>query len=237
MTATDDSGTDWDEVVDVICVGTGPGVLAYAICCAAADLDVLFVRPPAVPDQQATAWCTAMTEDLGGTPASRPSFSFARLAPAPAPAGKRVVLEPFVGEHLRQWSAQCIRSAFGVMFTQVPDLLLPMRTDDGRCVTAAFLAEFSAGEDLESWLGDIAAEMGLSAPECAMTAMIPVDGRIAGVQVDDGARIAATGGLVLPVDGAERPDAILPSAAPGVLTVGVLGRPAGRFAMVDVVRR
>ena len=42
-----DEGLDWDDVVDVVCVGTTPGVLAYAIFCAAADLDVIRVRAEA----------------------------------------------------------------------------------------------------------------------------------------------------------------------------------------------
>ena len=31
----------WDDEVDVLCVGSGPGVLAHAIACANSDADVL----------------------------------------------------------------------------------------------------------------------------------------------------------------------------------------------------
>ena len=95
--ADPDSGVAWDDTVDVICVGTSPGVLAYAVCCAAHGLDVLLVHPPDGPDEQTAAWYAAMTEDLSPTVnperesagEDRQGFSFARVAPMPEPTGKR----------------------------------------------------------------------------------------------------------------------------------------------------
>jgi hypothetical protein len=242
-----DTGTPWDEVVDVVCVGNSPGVLAYAICCQAADLDVLRVDPPAEQDQQTAAWYSAMAEDLAAstlspgwetTPEDRPAFSFARLVPPAEPTGRRVALEPFIGEHLRQWSARCVRSPLGVMFTQVPDLLGPMRTEDGPPVTAAFIGAFhGGGASLPAWLSHRADEVGMLEPENGSATMVFQAGRVAGVQLDDGSLVAATGGLVLPVSAAASHDPAPPDAAAGDLTVGIVGRPAGRFAMVDLVRR
>lgn len=237
---TPESDLEWDEVVDIVCVGGSPGVLAYAICCAANDLDVLMVRPPAEPDGDIAAWHAAMTADLDprlnpgreNTAEDRPGFSFARLAPPPAPTGKRVTLETFVGEHLRQWSAHCLQSPFGVMFTQIPELLLPMRTDDGESVTAAFVGELGAG-NLVSWLGECAREHGLADPKNIMAAMVFEEGRIAGVELDDGYLVAARGGLAFPV-GAEAPGPDLPSS--DGCTVAVVGRPAGRFATVNLLK-
>ena len=65
-----ESEIDWDETVDVLCVGTGPGVLAYGMFCAASDLDVLIVESPEL-DAQTAQWCAVMAEDLaGGAPTS-----------------------------------------------------------------------------------------------------------------------------------------------------------------------
>jgi hypothetical protein len=236
-----DDGLDWDETVDVICVGGSPGVLAYAICCAANDLDVLVVRPPAEPDAETAAWIAAMTVDLAARlnpgretgPDERPGFSLARVVPAPEPVGKRFTLETFFGEHLRQWSADCLHSPLGVMFTQVPDLLLPMRTEDDEAVTAAFIGANDNGE-LLTWLQERADELGVGEPENTMAAMRIENGRIAGVELEDGYLVAATGGLVFPVDPTTAvPD--LPST--DGCEVAIVGRQAGRFARVDLLQR
>lgn len=238
----DDSALQWDEVVDVVCIGASPGVLAYAICCAANDLDVLLIGSPAEPDPQTADWYAAMTEDLGAstlhagrgiTPEIRPGFSFARVTPPAAATGKRVTLEPFIGQRLRQWSAHCLRSPFGMMFTQVPELLIPMRTDCGESLTAAVVGDLG-DSDLLTWLAERGQEYGLTDPENVMAAMLYEEGRIAGVELDGGYRVAATGGLVFgpgpqssgpQYPGPDRPDC----------RVAVVGRPAGRFATVDLL--
>lgn len=228
-----DSSPDWDEVVDVICVGTSPGVLAYGICCVANDLDVMLVRAPAEPDELTLAWYAAMTEDLDAGQHG-PTFSFARFSPPPPPpVGKRVRLETFFGERLRQWSAHCLKSPFGLMFTQVPGLLIPMRTDGGESVTAGLIGDLG-DSDLNTWLAERARKDGLADPETRMAAMVPEEGRIAGVELDGGYLVAATGGLVLPT-GADAPAPDLPGR--DGCTVAVVGRPAGRFATVDLITR
>ena len=223
---------EWDEVVDVVCVGTAPGVLAYAVCCAANDLDVVLVHPPAAPDEQTAAWYAAMTADLNSTP-DRPMFSFARATPPPSPSGKRATLETFIGEDLRQWSAHCLQSPLGVMFTQVPELLVPMRTDSDESITVAFLGD-PGDTDLVTWLGECARAKGLADSEDRMAAMLLQDGRIAGVELDGGYRIAATGGLVFSAS-AEVAGPDLQSQAG--CTVALVGRPAGRFATVDLLKQ
>lgn len=228
----DDSALEWDEVVDVICIGAGPGILAYALCCAANDRDVVLLAPPAIPDEQTAAWKAAMTVDLDSKQ-DRPMFSFARAAPTPPSSGKRAALETFVGEHLRQWSAHCLHSPFGLMFTEVPDLLVPMRTDGDETITAAFLGD-PGDAGLVTWLGECAREKGVVDAGDRMAAMLLEEGRIAGVELDGGYRIAATGGLVFPA-GAQVAGPDLHSRSG--YTAAVVGRPAGRFATVDLLER
>ena len=58
----------WDDVVDVICAGTGPGALAQAIVCADLGLSVELadaVAPSDLSDPDTVAYLEAMTEDLG----------------------------------------------------------------------------------------------------------------------------------------------------------------------------
>lgn len=223
-----DESFGWDEVVDVICVGTSPGVLAYAICCAAADLDVLLVEPPEIPDPQIDEWYAAMTEDLADLPAECPVPERA-LDEGDRVRGKREILEPFVGEHLRQWSARCLGSPFAVMFTQVPDVLTPMRSSDGESVTAAVLGRYSP--PLGEWLRHRAAEY-LPAEE-RLAAVVFHEGRIAGIELADGSRVGATGGLAFPVG---PPTAGWPNRELDA-DVALVSRAAGRFARVELLPR
>ena len=231
-----DAGTDagWDDVVDVICVGTRPGVLAYAICCAAADLDVLIVALADDRDPQIDALYSAMTEDLGD-PAPELTVAVSTLTPLESSTGGWHQLEPFIGEHLRQWSAQCLAAPTGVMFTQVSRILEPMRTDAGESVTAATVGGGRPWLGLEKWLVDRALELDLIEPGTApqeVAQLVVEGGRIAGVQLADGGRIAATEGLALPV-GPTVP-VTLPDLPDGEHQLAVVGRRVGRFARLEL---
>lgn len=218
-------GIDWDEVVDVICVGSGPGVLAYGLCCRAADLDVLFLDSPIVADAGLTDFLAAMTDDLDGSSAES-EIAVGRADPAPV-ASDGGTLEPFVGEHLRQWSARCLASPSGVLFTQVPDVLVPMVDGDGHTITTAVLG--TGRITLLEWLRDEAP----SAQE-RLEALVFDEGRIAGVRLDDGSTVGAAGGVAFAV-GPAVPDWL--TDIDGDLDVAVVGRPAGRFARIELFRR
>jgi hypothetical protein len=231
---------DWDETVDVLCVGEGPGALAYGILCTAADLDVLIIECADL-DPQTRDWYNDMTEDLeAGRPDGR--LSLIRAEPVPVrPINDRTKLEPFVGEHLRHWSAGCLASPFGVMFTEVPDLGA-MRTAEGLSITAGVVGGYrcaggAPGPALVRWLRENAE--GLFAPaDDRLDGLVVQDGRIAGVILDtaDGPRrIGVTRGLALSlaVEPAHWPDQ--PELAGLEVDVAVVGRQAGRFARVELL--
>lgn len=171
---TDDSfGADgqFDEVVDVLCAGSGPGVVAFALACAAQDRRVLVVEcgPPAeLSDPDTVAYLQAMTEDLGTI---HPDLELAvtRAQPIPPPKVDRPRIEPFLGGRLRQWSASCLGSAFGVMVSDVLDLpMTPLRTRV-EPIRAIPLGSYvpdgeRPGRVLAKWLADQAVERDL-APE------------------------------------------------------------------------
>lgn len=230
---------DWDDAVDVLCVGARPGPLAYGILCAAQGLDVLIVES-ADMDQQTADYRMAMTGDLGdGGPDPRLTLTCA--VPAPPVTGKRAVLEPFVGEELRQWSTACHRSPFGVLCTDVPDLE-PMHDGGGTSITAGLIGGYRSeggppGPDLVRWLRDRAA--GLFAPAGdRLAGLILQEGRIAGAALDDGdgpRRVRAGAGLALPAgpDPAFWPDQ--PELSGVDAEVAVVGRRGGRFARVELL--
>ena len=226
-----DEGPDWDDVVDVVCVGTTPGVLAYAICCAAADLEVLIVHPPLEGDTALAEFTAAMTEDLDVPPVEGVDVHAAAAcrvrnrtdAEGEEASGKRKMLEPFVGEQLRQWSSLCAASPAGVLFTQVPDSLVPMHGDS---ITAAVLGSYHP--PLDQWLAERVAD--LLPVDDRLAAVVFDDGRIAGVELADGSLVGANAGLALPVG---------PAAAEWPTTevdaeVALVGRRAGRFARVEL---
>ena len=139
MTEADEP--DWDRITDVICAGAGPGVHAFATLCAANGLDVTAVCMPAALDESSAAFLAAMTEDIeeaaaavDGEPIRAVCEQFQR--------GRGERIDTFEGALLRPWASQCLASASGVLFTEVPDhLLRPMRTDGGELITAAMLPE------------------------------------------------------------------------------------------------
>ena len=56
----------WDDVVDVICAGAGPGALAQAIVCSDLGLSVELaetVAPSGLSDPDTVAYLESMTED------------------------------------------------------------------------------------------------------------------------------------------------------------------------------
>lgn len=237
-----ESEFDWDETVDVLCVGTGPGVLAYGLFCAAADLDVLIVESDAL-DPETARWRSAMTEDLAGV-APCADLPLIRAEPVTLERiNDRTKLETFVGEELRQWSADCLASAFGVMFTEVPDLQ-PMRTTDGRSVTAGVVGSYGftdrpPGAALSCWLRERAGDL-LGPAGDRLDGLITEEGRIAGVtlRTDDGPRlIAAARGLAIAVGAV--PDSWPEQGELAGLSVevAVVSRPAGRFARLELLAR
>ena len=235
-----ESEIDWDETVDVLCVGTGPGVLAYGMFCAASDLDVLIVESAEL-DAQTVQWCAVMAEDLAGVaPTSELSVLHAEPV-APVRITDRTRLEPFVGEDLRQWSAGCLASAFGVMFTEVPDLDL-MRTSDGRPITVGVAGSYRfvdrpAGAALSRWLREQADDL-LGPASDRLAGLVTDEGRIAGADLhtEDGPRrIAATKGVAIGIGAVPDGWPEQPELDGLTVEVAVVSRIAGRFARVELL--
>lgn len=229
---------DWDDAIDVLCVGVGLGSLAYAILCAAADLEVLVIES-AYLDPQTREYLSLMTDDLDGGHAD-PNLALTPAQAVPPDYGKRRTLEPFVGEDLRRWSSVCLHSPFGLLCTEIPQLE-PMRGPGG-VITAGLLGDYrpeadEPGPALLRWLRERAA--GLFAPaQDRLGGLILEEGRIAGAVLDtaDGPRrIRAAAGLALAVGPEDVPWPAQPELAGVTAAVAVVGRPGGRFARVELV--
>lgn len=208
---------EWDDVVDVICVGSTPGVLAYLNACEAIDLEVLHVAAPSEFDPETRAYLAAMTEDLDARPdENEPVQTSAVSAPLRMDArGRPDTLEPFIGEQLRIWSARCLASPFGVLFTDVPDVFTRMQTEAGETILTAMIAG-----DVEN-----------SCATETFAGLLYEYKRLSGAVVagESGPRkVRAEAGMALPIGpGGEWPAS--------TQSLGLVGRPAGRFARLEVV--
>lgn len=214
-----EDGIDWDDAVDVICVGSGTGLLGYAKTCAATDLDVLLADlPPGEADPDTVAFLAAMTEDLERL-APDTETPEVRVAKTEVAGGRGATVDDFVGEHLRLWASHCLASPSGVLFTSLPDhVLKPMRTEAGELIMAAVLpdADPDPGPDFH---GE------------TLAGLVFEWGRIAGAVLAGPSgrrRVRADLGLAFAVgvDGA---------AEPGPPTA-LVGRRGGRFARLERLR-
>jgi hypothetical protein len=157
----------WDEVVDVICTGSGTGGLAAAIAAADAGLDVFVadtggddgLTEPAdswpgadslrgrlnvgALDEETTEYLDAITQDLG--PPTRFSRDIEESVGvvddlSPVESGRRSPAETFVGARLRDWGARCLASPHGVVYSQVSDRnMTTMRSSSGEAIEVAVI--------------------------------------------------------------------------------------------------
>jgi len=238
----------WDYVVDVICAGAGPGALAHAISCVDLDLDVELADAELshhAADPDTAAYLQSMTEDLD--PAVDQVLELAAVQAAPVVVNKdrKATIEPFFGSRLRDFSARCAASPFGVIFSQIPDTMTPMRSA-GETIRVAAIGDYQPetdrpGSELAEWLRDQARERGLlDEAATTMRRLIFEEGRVAGAELStaQGSRLVrATVGVALSIgpmpDASDWPvQAELPS---GAAQVAIVSRTASRFGLVELL--
>lgn len=249
--AIEPSETQWDYVVDVICAGAGPGVLAHAIYCTDLDLVVEFADAELswdTIDPDTAGYLQSMTDDLGLAESAGQDLELGTVRAQPVAAVKadrRATVEPFFGSRLRDWSARCVASPFGVIFSQIPDHMTAMRTDAGETIRAAMLGDYRPDGDrpgprLADWLREQAGDRGIpDEPGMALQRLIFEEGRVAGAALStaEGTRLVrATAGVALSI-GSVPGDGDWP-AQPGLpdgAQVALVSRTASRFGRVELL--
>ncbi len=246
---TEASEWQWDDVVDVICAGAGPGALAHAISCVDNDLDVELAQaeiPWDDTDPDTVGYLRSMTEGLGLDAGVRDlELRAEHVEPVPPRTDRRATIEPFFGSRLRDWSVRCIASPFGVIYSHVPDAMTPMRGAGGETIRVAVLGDYRPegdrpGAAVTEWLQDQADEHGLlGETPTALQRLIFEYGRIAGAALStpDGTRLVrATAGVALSV-GPMPADIDWPvqSGLPERAQVAVVSRTASRFGCVELL--
>ena len=241
-----ESELHWDDEVDVLCVGSGPGVLAHAVFSAALGADVLLVdaaAPTDVTDADTRAFLGSMTDDLGPvTPAGADlEVAVLRAEPVPARTDPRAPIEPFIGARLREFALRCVASPFGVLYTEVPDAgWTAMRIEAGDTVQVASIGTFRAGVEapapaLTAWLDEQAHACGVArAADSVAQRLIFENGRVAGAELaapSGTTLVRALAGVALSTrsapDGGEWP--AHPELGGRTADVAIIARTAGRF--------
>lgn len=153
----------WDEIVDVVSVGAGPGGLACAVAAVDAGLEVFVALPdaagaaeivpgtdatrgwlPVVSDAETMAYFDALAAELPTVtlPEDPAALPIRALHEVQVDTSRRAHVETFVGSRLGGWAADCIASPYGLLFTRVDHWpTTTMRTTNGNSFQVATLDE------------------------------------------------------------------------------------------------
>ncbi len=163
---------EWDEVVDVVCTGSGVAGLASAISVVDIGGEVFVagsrgdlaassarVRPRSdrlhpwlgvdVGDSETNEYFAALSSDLG--PLSRSAWDVdvpIRVVREPVSVDSRGTVAPFIGSRLRDWAARCLSSPYGYLYTRVSDLRsTTMHSSDGEVIEVAEIGSMTPAPD------------------------------------------------------------------------------------------
>jgi len=249
----------WDEIVDVVSVGAGPGGLACAVAAADAGLDVFValpgadVAPDAVPDNADTrgwlpvvsdaetmAFFDALAEELPTVmlPGDPAALQIRALHEVKVDTSRRAQVETFVGSRLGTWAAGCIASPYGLLFTRVDHWpTTTMRTTNGKSFQVAALDEATtAASTFTDRLDALVADRDIDVYDNhRLQRIVFEEGRIVGVVVDspDGPwAVRARVGIGVT---SERPAPPDPRILDTDSRIALVGLTASRFGRVEVL--
>jgi len=245
-----ESDLGWDEVVDVICVGTDPGPTAQAIAGVQCGRSVLVIARPQMWDSDTAAYFAEMTADLT-SPEPGLQFPLTRAHPTAAVPARGHVIDTFVGAHLLDWAGQCWATPFGVLYTNAFGIdTVAMRTDAGLLIEAAVVGEYPSATVRSSravaeWLTDQARDHDVQPdPDLTLQRLIIEYGRVAGAELRTTSGlllVRALNGVALPTGGGDSASSDAdwvahPDLGDVQLEVAIVGRPAGRFGRVELLQ-
>jgi choline dehydrogenase-like flavoprotein len=254
----------WDKVVDVVCIGAGPGALATAIVAVDAGLEVFVAESGGAEDANAGSlprrlstdvldgdtieYLDSLTQDLG--PLSRPAWDVEApvrvlAEPSQVELGRGAV-ETFFGARLGGWAAQCLASPYGVLYTAVSDRnMSPMRSRAGGTIEAAIIGSFELdpelpGSALADWMSAQAKERGIEVHAASpLRRLVFEDGQVVGAVLATPAgpcAIRGRRGVVLGTGGnvPACPPRHLP-AGQTTMQVAVVSQTASRFGRLELL--
>ncbi|WP_163696784.1 hypothetical protein [Mycolicibacterium sarraceniae] len=232
----------------MICAGAGLGALAHAIWCTDLELDVEFAdaelsSEPSDPDT--AAYLKSMTDDVD-LPIDRDlELAVVRAKPVVVSKDRKATIEPFFGSRLRDFSARCVASPFGVIYSQIPENMTTLRSS-GETIQAGILGDYRPetdrpGCELAEWLRGQIDERGLLEDAgTTLERLVFEEGRVAGAALATAAGtrlVRATVGIALSIgpapSSADWP--VQPDLPVGPTQVAVVSRTASRFGLVELL--
>lgn len=253
----------WDDVVDVVCCGSGAGVLATAIAAADADADVLIARSgaaadplsgaapvlfPGVGDPETREYFDSLTAGVDAPdPAGSEADLAVRIVSDPIPARSNAPVAPFYGSRLRHWTARCLASRYGVLYTRLLHRgMTSMKTPGGEEIDVRIVGTLQPRDGLhaaaavDEWLLDQLAGRDLEvADECSLQRIVFEEGQIVGalIATPTGVRaVRARHGMAFST--ASRPVDAVAGESPfdgQPLQVGLIAYAASRFGRLELV--
>ena len=249
----------WDEIVDVVSVGAGPGGLACAVAAVDAGLDVFVASPdadavpdpasdpevtrgwlPVVTDAETMAYFDALADELPTVqlPGDPAALQIRALHEVQVDTSRRAQVETFVGSRLGTWAAACIASPYGLLFTRVDHWPTnTMRTTNGKSFQVAALDESThTPGTFADRLGALVADRDIDVfADRRLERIVFEEGRIVGVVVEGphgSWAVRARVGIAMTSERPAPPDTRILDTDSRIALVGLT---ASRFGRVEVL--
>ncbi len=249
---------EWDDVVDIVCVGADTAGRTAAIACQKVGLSTYLVATaPAldeslpgrwgVADSDSMDYLEALTDDIAATGMAKVGTELPlRFVEGPVtgtPDSRSGVFD-FIGASLRTWANACLDSPCGVVSTAVADpRFTTTYAGPGRSteVLAVGTVELPPALSFEDWIAAEASAHGVR-QEAATTLQRLVfdDGRVAGVALQNPTGeclVRARHGVILALETADRTCTWPTDGIGGLSTaeVAVVTRAASRFGRPELL--
>ncbi len=248
---------DWDDEIDVVCVGSGAMGVAAEMAARAIGLTTHVVGSAptgsgdlaarlGIEDAETVEYLRSVTDDITPTGVSAGNELPIRFVDGPAaPARPGAGVATFLGAALRTWAATCMASPCAVLTTEVSD---PRLTTTYRCsgqaVEAVVVGSVEFGPDtpptFDDWLTSWAHDSGLVVDGAvALQRLVFDDGRVVGAVLDGPTGTTAVRtryGVVLPLSQNSVPCRWPAEGLDGVreADVALVTRAASRFGRLEL---
>jgi hypothetical protein len=255
--------TQWDDEVDVICIGSEGGVLAAGVVAANAGFDAFLGISDCTAgggdlatsvsyrggDGQTTKHLAGFDYAFGG--AARPQTFWPVRAVedlVPPRAHRRGFIEPFFGAALEQWAQRCAAAPNGLVYNRVTKRQMTeiRSTTRGEKVEAAVVGSVELSPalpalSLTTWLRTQAAEAGLQPDtNVRLVKLIFENDGVVGALIDtqDGVlAVRARENLIIGVGDSptERTHPLVSATRPVTVHVCLVSKAASRFGELEIV--
>jgi hypothetical protein len=201
-----------------------------------------------ISDAQTNEYFTALSSDLGGL--RLPMFDVEvpiRAMDELTPVDPRGTIPTFVGARLREWTARCLASPSGYLYTRLSDWQsTPFRTPDGDTIEVAEIGSMTpnpdnVAESVFEWLAAAAHERWIEThPNCLLERIVFEEGVVVGAVFttpEGPLAIRARHGVHVAADAPQQDAPARQQLVAGqdTLRVCLVGRAGSRFGRVELL--